>query len=104
MYKASSTNASRLSKNPYKRQENVLFKNRNFAKRNQTIMQGYESPNRFHIEAIPLLKREVHTRNRSMMTEKRHIIKLEEYYDRSFLIIQKSPPTVSGYSVTFYHK
>lgn len=55
------------------------------------------------ITTIPLSKPISQWRNGSLPLEKR-ASKLENYYDRTYLINKSSPPVVSGYSVTFYHK
>lgn len=44
------------------------------------------------------------TKNQNSSKSNQKPLKLFEYYDRSFIIVEKSPPTVSGYSVTFYRK
>ena len=60
--------------------------------------------NSFQISAVPLLKIRAETKKQQSYGGERKSIKLFEYYDKNFLIVQKSPPIVSGYSVTFYHK
>jgi hypothetical protein len=47
--------------------------------------------------AFPCFKSRYH-RNTSGLEEKKHL-RLDEYYDKNFLLVQKSPPTVSGYSI-----
>lgn len=82
---------------------NLLKGNRYLTKRFENSCQSVDSSYTLQITTIPLLKSDRRRKNKSLSTEKRPL-KLEEYYDRSFLIVQRSPPTVSGYSVTFYHK
>ena len=91
-------------KKTLRRNENVLSRNKYFPQRRKDeLLTPINCQNPFQITTISLQKPESHKRNKSLMTEKRHS-KLESYYDRSFLIMKKSPPTVSGYSVTFYYK
>ena len=87
-------------KTPEKNQES-LIPQKYFTKRN--LINANKNEAKTDFQTIPLLKTGVHRRNKSLIPEKKHT-KLEEYYTKSFLIVQRSPPTVSGYSVTFYHK
>ena len=47
---------------------------------------------------LPDYKSRITRKNHSVCEEKKHI-RLDEYYDKNFVIVQKSPPTVSGYSI-----
>jgi len=58
----------------------------------------------YDLPAFPLLKIQPETNKRQSYGGEKKSLKLFEYYDKNFLIEQRSPPTVSGYSVTFYHK
>ena len=69
----------------------------------ENIKNLMEIKRNFHITTISLQMPPIHWRNKSAVVDQR-TIKLEHYYNRDYLIIAKSPPIVSGYSATFYHK
>lgn len=102
IYKASSRPCQQLDKKAHFK-ASLLKGNRFMTRRPENYYQTVDNSNNLHITTIPLLKRDGNKRNKSMTSEKRPV-KLQDYYDRSFLIVKRSPPTVSGYSVVFYHK
>jgi hypothetical protein len=89
---------------PIKKPENLTPDNRLLIKRCTNYLKSSDYQKPLQITTIPLLKNELHRRNKSLTYDKRHTSNLRKYYDQSFLIIKKSPPVVSGCSVTFYHK
>ena len=89
----------------YKKNFGSLQKQRKFVNQvsNRSKFNSTDYQNNFRITAFPLQIPGKHRRIKSLTTDKKSS-KVTENSNKPCLVVKKSPPVVSGFSVTFYTK
>lgn len=92
------------SHRPYGSKLTPKGKTRYLNKRFDSIEPRKSFNNSLQISAHPIFKLKVEKKKQQSTVIEKKYAKLANCYDKNFFIVQKSPPIVSGYSVTFYQR
>lgn len=92
------------SDRPYASKLTPKGKTRYLNKRFDSIEPKKPFNNSLQISAHPIFKLKAERKKHQSIVIEKKYAKLANCYDKNFLIVQKSPPIVSGYSVVFYQR